>query len=213
MLRMLHARRLTVPATVAVVLAAGCGPKRVAQPIRPTSTLVVLLPDPESGATGRARVTNEFGSATLSAPRAAVRATTDGPPELLRPLSDAETLPFADALAALPPPPRQFTVYFQFESDTLTDESVALIPAILRAVTALSVPEVVVIGHTDTLGDRRANVELGLKRALSVRRILVDAGIAPSTLDVTSHGEGNLLVATPDNTAEPRNRRVDITVR
>ena len=30
---------------------------------------------------------------------------------------------------------------------------------------------------------------------------------------VTSHGEGNLLVKTPDNTPEPANRRVEITVR
>ena len=32
-------------------------------------------------------------------------------------------------------------------------------------------------------------------------------------LDITSHGERNLLVPTPDNTAEPRNRRVEVTVR
>jgi hypothetical protein len=30
---------------------------------------------------------------------------------------------------------------------------------------------------------------------------------------VTSHGEGDLLVKTRDNTPEPRNRRVEITVR
>jgi outer membrane protein OmpA-like peptidoglycan-associated protein len=30
---------------------------------------------------------------------------------------------------------------------------------------------------------------------------------------VTSHGEATLLVPTADNVNEPRNRRVDITVR
>ena len=56
--------------TIAVVLAAGCGPKRVAPPPRPTPpTLIALLPDPDSGITGRARVSNEFGSADLDAPR------------------------------------------------------------------------------------------------------------------------------------------------
>ena len=34
-----------------------------------------------------------------------------------------------------------------------------------------------------------------------------------SSISVESHGEKNLLVATPDNTAEPRNRRVEVTIR
>jgi outer membrane protein OmpA-like peptidoglycan-associated protein len=201
--------------TIAVVLAAGCGPKRVAPPPRPTPpTLIALLPDPESGITGRARVSNEFGSADLDAPRAATRVTADGPPGSVSPMSEADvTRLFGDALAALPPAPSHFILNFRFESDALTEESTALVPEILRTVQQLSVPEVVIVGHTDTLGDPKANVALGLKRANSVRDILVEAGLAPSTIEVTSHGEADLLVKTPDNTPEPRNRRVEITVR
>lgn len=120
---------------------------------------------------------------------------------------------FGDALAALPPAPRDFTLHFQFESDALTEESTALVPEILRTVKELSVPEVVAVGHSDTMGDPRANLALGLKRAISVRDILIEAGLAPSTIEVTSHGEADLLVKTPDNIPEPRNRRVEITVR
>ena len=43
------------------------------------------------------------------------------------------------------------------------------------------------------MGDPKANVALGLKRAMSVRSILVDAGLAASTVEVTSHGEADLL--------------------
>jgi outer membrane protein OmpA-like peptidoglycan-associated protein len=201
--------------TIAVVLAAGCSPKRVAQPTRPTPpTLIVLLPDPESGTTGRARVSNEFGSADLAAPRVATRVTADGPPGPVSTMSEADVKRlFGDALAALPPAPRYFTLHFRFESDALTEESTALVPEILSTVKGLSVPEVVVVGHTDTMGDPRANLALGLKRAISVRDILVKAGLASSTIEVTSHGEADLLVKTPDNTPEPRNRRVEITVR
>jgi outer membrane protein OmpA-like peptidoglycan-associated protein len=199
---------------IAVVLAAGCGPKRLAQPVRPTPTLIVLLPDPESGTTGRARISNEFGSADLAAPRAAARVTGDGPPRFLATMSEADVKRlFGDALAALPPAPRHFTLHFQFESDALTEESTALVPEVLRSVKLLSVPEVVVVGHTDAMGDPRTNVALGLKRAIGVRDILVDAGLAPSTIEVTSHGEADLLVKTSDNSPEPRNRRVEITVR
>ncbi len=201
--------------TIAMVLAAGCGPKRIAQPPRPPPpTLIVLLPDPESGTTGRARVSNEFGSADLAAPRAATRVTANGPPGSASTMSaaDVDRL-FGDALAALPPAPRHFTLQFRFESDALTAASTALVPEILRTVKRLSVPEVVVVGHTDTMGDPRANIALGLKRAISVRDILVEAGLAPSTIEVSSHGEADLLVKTPNNTPGPRNRRVEITVR
>ena len=211
---MSRTRPLALLGMFAAVLSSGCGPKRIAQPTRPGSTLIALLPDPESGTTGRARVSNEFGSANLAAPRAATRTTADGPPGPVNTISEADvTRLFGDALAALPPAPRHFTLRFRFESDALTGESTALVPAILEAVKALSVPEVVVVGHTDTMGDPRANVALGLKRAMSVRNILVKAGLAPSTVEVTSHGEADLLVKTSNNTPEPRNRRVEITVR
>jgi outer membrane protein OmpA-like peptidoglycan-associated protein len=201
--------------TIAMVLVAGCSPKRLAQRPRPTPpTLIVLLPDPESGTTGRARVTSEFGFANLAAPRAATRVTGDGPPGPVSAMSGADVKRlFGAALAALPPAPRHFTLYFRFESDALTAASTALVPEILRTVKTLAVPEVVVVGHTDTMGDPRANLALGLKRAMTVHDILVEAGLATLTIEVTSHGEGDLLVKTANNTPLPRNRRVEITVR
>jgi outer membrane protein OmpA-like peptidoglycan-associated protein len=42
---------------------------------------------------------------------------------------------------------------------------------------------------------------------------LIEAGVDRSAIVVTSHGEATLLVPTADNVNEPRNRRVDITVR
>jgi len=71
----------------------------------------------------------------------------------------------------------------------------------------------VVVGHTDTMGDAKTNLALGLKRAISVREILVQAGLAAGTVEVTSHGEADLLVKTANNTPEPRNRRVETTVK
>jgi len=120
---------------------------------------------------------------------------------------------FADVLSALPPAPQRFTLFFRFESDDLTDESRRLLTDVISAVRSHTMPEVVVIGHTDTMGTRQANVALGMRRAVMVRDLLVNAGLAPAMLEVASHGEGDLLVHTPDETPEPRNRRVDITVR
>ncbi len=204
-------------ALIALLLAAGCGAKRAAPatPVAPPPpATIVLLPDPETHVTGRIHVSNEFGGIDLSAPRSSLNMRANAAPGPITTLTEDEVdRLFGEALAALPPAPKQFVLQFQFESDTLTDESTALIPAILAAVKALPVPEVVIIGHTDTLGDRKSNLALGLKRAMRVRSILVEAGLPASTVDVTSHGEADPLVKTRDNTPEPRNRRVGITVR
>jgi outer membrane protein OmpA-like peptidoglycan-associated protein len=52
-----------------------------------------------------------------------------------------------------------------------------------------------------------------MKRATMVRALLGEAGLDPASIEVTSHGEAVLLVRTPDETYEPRNRRVEITIR
>ena len=203
---------------IGLLLSAACGSKRVgpgapAAPA-PAPALIALLPDPETQVTGRIRVFNEYGGIDVSAPRASVRTTAAGAPGPITTLSETDVSRlFGAAMLALPPVPRHFTLQFKFESDTLTEESNALVPAILQAVQALPVPEVMIVGHTDTTGDRKSNVALGLKRATRVRTILTGAGLSSATVDVTSHGEGDLLVKTRDNTPEPRNRRVEITVR
>jgi outer membrane protein OmpA-like peptidoglycan-associated protein len=208
-------RLFTVSLLIAGALGAACAPKRPAQttPAPPQPTLVVLLPDPD-GTTGRARVSNEFGGVDLTAERQTTVVTPDGRPAPVRVMEQsAVTRIFGTALSALPPAPRHFTLRFRFESDELTDDSRALLPEILQAVKEFPVPEVAVVGHTDTLGDAKSNVALGLKRATSVQRLLVEAGLDRSIIEVRSHGEGDPAIKTANNTAEPRNRRVEIVVR
>ena len=109
--------------------------------------------------------------------------------------------------------PQHFILFFRFESDELTDESRAVLPQVLRAVKNRPVPEVAVVGHTDTMGTAASNIELGLRRANAIRSVLIDAGVDAALIEATSHGEADLLVKTTDEVPEPRNRRVDITVK
>jgi outer membrane protein OmpA-like peptidoglycan-associated protein len=200
----------------AALIAAACGSKRIPETqdrVRPGQSLAVLLQDSDTRSTGRARVSNTFGSVDLEAERDVATAVAGGGPVLGKMSAEEVERIFGDALSALPPPPGRFTLFFRFESDALTEQSQALIPEILAAVKKHAVQDVVVIGHTDTMGTQQANYGLGLKRAMMVRNLLVDAGLNSSTIDVTSVGELDPLIKTPDETPEPRNRRVDIAVR
>lgn len=173
----------------------------------------MLLPDSDTGSTGDARVSNALGAVDLADERDAATATTGSAPVRVK-LSEQDVQRiFGDALSALPPAPRRFTLFFRFESDALTDQSQALIPQILEAVNQHVVKDVVVIGHTDTMGTQEANFALGLKRAMMVRNLLVEAGLDGTAIDVTSVGELDPVVKTADETPEPRNRRVEIAVR
>ena len=51
------------------------------------------------------------------------------------------------------------------------------------------------------------------QRAQTVRELLLKAGFDGSLVEIESHGERSLLRKTPDNAPEPRNRRVEITIR
>jgi outer membrane protein OmpA-like peptidoglycan-associated protein len=206
--------RAAALAALPLMLAPACQAKPTLIPTRPDQALIVLLPDSDSGSTGRAGVSNPAGSTDLARERDATLATANRRPGPVATLSDAEVERlFGDALSALPPTARRFTLYFQFESDELTAESRALMSAILSEVKQRFMPEVAVVGHTDTMGTPAANAELGLKRATSVRNLLIAAGLDSSLIDVISHGEAEPIVRTADETPEPRNRRVDIAVR
>jgi outer membrane protein OmpA-like peptidoglycan-associated protein len=176
--------------------------------------IVVLLPEQDDGTVGRATVENPAGSVDLDAERDSTRVRTNQPPAAVTTMTEAEVQRlFGDALAALPPSPRRFVVNFLFQSDELTAESRALMPELLAVVRERPLATVVVTGHTDTMGTASANHALGLKRAAAVRNLLISAGLDASRIEVSSLGETDPLVSTKDETAEPRNRRVDITMR
>ncbi|MDP1999022.1 MAG: OmpA family protein, partial [Rhodoferax sp.] len=120
---------------------------------------------------------------------------------------------FGAALAARPPLPEQFLLYFMAGGSELTPESKALLPRILERARARLALDMSVIGHSDTQGKAEANEALALKRAGAIAQHLRQLGLQDAVISVESHGERNLLVATPDETAEPRNRRVEITLR
>ena len=206
--------RASAIALASAGVVSACAPLRVSVPDRPGQTLTVLLPDAGDDSTGRVNVSNPSGATDLTAPREATVAYAGQAPTPATPMSEADVQRiFGDALGALPPAPQRFTLYFRFESDELTAESRSMVREILQSIKDHPVPELLVVGHTDTTGTPAANYGLGRKRAEMVRLFLISAGLDGSAIAVASHGESDLLVPTADDVFEPRNRRVDISVR
>lgn len=210
---MSFARRVFVLVAVVAGFQVACGPVRSQAPQRKGQATVVLLPESD-GTVGRAAVSNPSGAVELGTPGASTHIVSGVAPEAVTEMSEADVKRlFGAALAAQPPAPAHFTLYFQFDSDELTEESLKLVSAVQQALTSYPAPQVSVVGHTDTTGAATANIALGLRRADVVRTRLIEAGLDGSAIVVTSHGEATLLVPTADDVSEPRNRRVDITVR
>jgi outer membrane protein OmpA-like peptidoglycan-associated protein len=184
-----------------------------AQP-RGQGSLVVLLADPD-GHVGQIDVSNQGGVQRLTTSREATtirNATT--PPTPPAPLTEAEIdRIFGKVLAAQPEPPVTYILYFKTGSSDLTEASAKQLPEIFATVRQRQPSDITVVGHTDTVGTRQKNHELARERAQRVKDLLGKAGIDPRDIEVDSHGKDNLLVKTPDSVAEPRNRRVEVTIR
>lgn len=218
---MTAAARLAALAVMAAAIpAGGCGARTVYPSQAPPTPqpapfdLVVLLADDRQGTTGRAVVMTGSGAVELDAAGAWTRVGRGEAPAPAQRMSDEDVREkFGDLLATLPAPAATYTLYFAFDSEDLTAASRAQLPAILQAIQAMASPEVTIVGHTDRAGLVEGNVQLGLKRAQAVRDLLLRRQVAPRAIRVTSHGESDPLVATADDVFEPRNRRVDVTVR
>ena len=68
-------------------------------------------------------------------------------------------------------------------------------------------------GHTDRVGDRASNMALSLRRADTVKELLLQAGIVQDYIQMEYYGESKPVIPTEDNVDEPLNRRVEVVVR
>lgn len=120
---------------------------------------------------------------------------------------------FGETLAALPGEPTRFTLYFLEGRDELTGDSRAELERVFAELKRRPLPDIAVIGHTDTVGGDRYNDNLSLARAERMRELLVRLGLPAERITAAGRGKREPLVATGDGVAEPRNRRVEIDVR
>jgi outer membrane protein OmpA-like peptidoglycan-associated protein len=120
---------------------------------------------------------------------------------------------FGPTIEALPGTPASFTLYFLEGKDELTAESKAQLEEVLAELKRRPLPDIVVIGHTDSVGSLEFNDQLSRARADRMREMLIQMGLPADRIQAAGRGKRELLVPTDDNVSEPRNRRVEINVR
>jgi outer membrane protein OmpA-like peptidoglycan-associated protein len=120
---------------------------------------------------------------------------------------------FGSTLSAIPARPASFLLYFVTGTDELTEESKAEMQRVLDELRRRPLPDIQVIGHTDSVGADLENDALSLQRAEKLRSEMLGLGIPPARIRAAGRGEREPLVRTDDGVDEPRNRRVEINVR
>jgi outer membrane protein OmpA-like peptidoglycan-associated protein len=177
-------------------------------------SVIVLLPE-EGTVSGEVMVVNAQGSQLLSRSWQSVEIAGSqgrpGSPVVLDQTTVREE--FGGVMSAMPLQPVHYLLYFKVDSAELLPESRLLLPEIIKVIKERHPAQLSIVGHTDTVESVAYNYQLGLLRARAVAAMLSAHGAAPASSEISSRGKTDLLVKTPDQTLEPRNRRAVVTIQ
>ncbi len=192
-----------VAAAMALLLLGACS--------TPAGDRVILLPQPDGSPSAlelragnqRLRLDQPYAKAELVDGTLVASVTTE----------QAVRETYGALLAVQPARPRLFTVQFEPNGNRLAPGAAAVLAEMRAALALLPAAEVIITGHTDRIGAAEANDRLSLARAEAVRELLVADGLPRAAITVVGRGERDPVVATADEVAEARNRRVEIKIR
>jgi outer membrane protein OmpA-like peptidoglycan-associated protein len=173
---------------------------------------VVLLPNAD-GSPSAVIVKTSNGERVIDQPYEAATVSRFGSISVHKENPEAVHARYAPALGAQPKRAASYIVYYLNDKVEISPESRAVVEELKADLKTRSAPEIVIIGHTDRVGTMEYNDKLSLDRAREMRGILVDTGIPSSLITVSGRGEREPMVDTADEVHEPKNRRVEISVR
>jgi outer membrane protein OmpA-like peptidoglycan-associated protein len=120
--------------------------------------------------------------------------------------------PPPQAAPAPPPVPRDYIVFFDWNSATLSQAARDILRTAADNAGKTGVVRIGLTGHADRSGPTRYNQRLSERRAAAVKAELERLGVSAREIAVVGRGESQPLVATDDGVREPRNRRVEIVL-
>ena len=106
--------------------------------------------------------------------------------------------------------PRQYLVFFDWNSAVLTTEAQNIVRTAAASAKQTGITRIQLTGHADRSGPDAYNVRLSQRRADAVKAELVKNGVSANEISTIAKGESEPLVPTADGVREPQNRRVQI---
>ena len=111
-----------------------------------------------------------------------------------------------------PPPPSTYSVLFDTGSSSLSNQATSTIQQAAATYGSRRGGNVLVAGHTDTVGSPDYNMALSQRRANAVTAGLVSTGVPRAAIISQGYGETNLPQPTADQVPDQANRSVQIGV-
>jgi len=147
---------------------------------------------------------------SLLLPLAALAAPPAAAPAPATPTAGATPADSAPAEAAKPDP---LVIYFDSGSATVPEKGLAVLDHASRLYRDGNPIVMIITGSTDSTGSADRNLLLSEQRDQAVLRGLVARGIPTERFQLLAKGETDPHVTGSKGTAEPENRRVEITWR
>jgi len=117
--------------------------------------------------------------------------------------------------APTPPPKKKIvlrSVHFDFDKSNIRKDAVPVLDEAVSILKEEGTIGVIVEGHTDSRGTDAYNMKLSQRRAESVKKYLVDHGVAASRLRTEGFGESKPVASNNTDDGRAQNRRVELHV-
>ncbi|MDX8394340.1 MAG: OmpA family protein [Mariprofundales bacterium] len=181
----------------------------------------VVLVENTTGGVGAVSFGNKLGKQNINQANMAIGMNDSQAPNKPFAMSkkDIQNI-FSQTMQNLPKEPIMLSVYFSYNKDSLPKTERRTFRKLVREIRKRNSPEILIIGHTDTVGSMRYNHYLATQRALEVWRLLVSVGVDSKQMRISARPESTLSSKTDLDTLDDKYsankssyRRVDIHVR
>jgi OOP family OmpA-OmpF porin len=105
------------------------------------------------------------------------------------------------------------TVQFESGSAILTVAGRGVLDDMAAAIVRVGVPQLDIVGHTDSAGDRQNNILLSVQRADAVKAYLSELGIEAHRMSVSGRGPDLPVADNATSAGRAQNRRIEFVIR
>jgi len=101
---------------------------------------------------------------------------------------------------------------FDFDKSAIRPDASAKLDDLAGKIRGVNLEVVIVIGHTDSVGNDAYNMKLSVRRAEAVKAYLVGKGIAANRVYTEGKGERQPIATNKTKEGRQKNRRAEIEI-